>query len=49
MPEILAVKRLSKSFGKVRAVSDLSFQVESREILGIIEELHEMVGDGSEE
>jgi len=36
MPEILTVKRLSKSFGKVRAVSDLSFQVEPREILGII-------------
>jgi branched-chain amino acid transport system ATP-binding protein len=36
MPEILTVKRLSKSFGKVRAVFDLSFQVETREILGII-------------
>jgi branched-chain amino acid transport system ATP-binding protein len=36
MPEILKVKKLSKSFGKVRAVSDLSFQVDTREILGII-------------
>jgi branched-chain amino acid transport system ATP-binding protein len=36
MPEILTVKRLSKSFGKVRAVFDLSFEVEGREILGII-------------
>jgi branched-chain amino acid transport system ATP-binding protein len=36
MPEILAVKQLSKSFGKVRAVFDLSFEVEQREILGII-------------
>jgi branched-chain amino acid transport system ATP-binding protein len=36
MPEILTVRRLSKSFGKVRAVFDISFQVEMREILGII-------------
>ena len=36
MPEILTVERLSKSFGKVRAVFDLSFQVERCEILGII-------------
>lgn len=36
MPEILTVNRLSKSFGEVRAVFDLSFRVEPLEILGII-------------
>jgi len=36
MPEILKVNNLSKSFGKVRAVHDLSFEVDRGEILGII-------------
>ena len=36
MPEILKVNNLSKSFGKVRAVHDLSFEVDQGEILGII-------------
>ncbi len=36
MPDILKVKNLSKSFGKVRAVHDLSFEVDRGEILGII-------------
>ncbi|MBC8177592.1 MAG: ABC transporter ATP-binding protein [Desulfobacteraceae bacterium] len=36
MPEILKVNNLSKSFGKVRAVHDLSFKVDQGEILGII-------------
>ncbi|MFH1480640.1 MAG: ABC transporter ATP-binding protein [Pseudomonadota bacterium] len=36
MPPILKVYALSKSFGNVVAVHDLSFEVESREILGII-------------
>lgn len=36
MPEILKVNNLSKSFGKVRAVHDLSFAVDQGEILGII-------------
>lgn len=36
MPVILEIKSLSKSFGKVRAVHDLSFEVREREILGII-------------
>ena len=36
MPDILKVNHLSKSFGKVRAVHDLSFEVKKGEILGII-------------
>jgi branched-chain amino acid transport system ATP-binding protein len=36
MPPLLTIRNLSKSFGKVAAVHDLSFDVESREILGII-------------
>ncbi len=36
MPVILKVNALSKSFGKVRAVHDLDFEVERGEILGII-------------
>ena len=36
MPEILKINNLSKSFGKVRAVHDLSFAVDQGEILGII-------------
>ena len=36
MPVILNVSNLSKSFGKVRAVHDLHFEVERGEILGII-------------
>jgi len=36
MPKILKVNNLSKSFGKVRAVHDLSFEVDQGEILGII-------------
>lgn len=36
MPTILNVNRLSKSFGNVVAVHDLSFEVAPREILGII-------------
>jgi len=36
MPPLLTISNLSKSFGKVAAVHDLSFEVDSREILGII-------------
>jgi branched-chain amino acid transport system ATP-binding protein len=36
MPSILTVKNVSKSFGKVTAVHDLSFEVEQGGILGII-------------
>ncbi len=36
MPELLKINNLSKSFGKVRAVHDLSFAVDQGEILGII-------------
>jgi branched-chain amino acid transport system ATP-binding protein len=36
MPPLLTICNLSKSFGKVAAVHDLSFEVDSREILGII-------------
>ena len=36
MPKILKINNLSKSFGKVRAVHDLSFEVDQGEILGII-------------
>ena len=36
MPDILKVNKLSKSFGKVRAVHDLSFNVKKGEVLGII-------------
>jgi branched-chain amino acid transport system ATP-binding protein len=36
MPNILGVRHISKSFGKVMAVHDLSFGVERGEILGII-------------
>ncbi len=36
MPSILTVKNVSKSFGKVTAVHDLSFEVEQGRILGII-------------
>jgi branched-chain amino acid transport system ATP-binding protein len=36
MSHILKVNNLSKSFGKVRAVHDLSFEVNQGEILGII-------------
>jgi len=36
MSDILEIESLSKSFGKVRAVHDLSFKVEKGEILGII-------------
>jgi ABC-type branched-subunit amino acid transport system ATPase component len=36
MPSILSVKKLGKSFGKVVAVHDLSFDVDRSEILGII-------------
>jgi branched-chain amino acid transport system ATP-binding protein len=36
MSSILSVERLSKSFGKVTAVHDLSFEVDQGEILGII-------------
>ena len=36
MTRILSVERLSKSFGGLQAVADLSFDVEAGEILGII-------------
>jgi branched-chain amino acid transport system ATP-binding protein len=36
MAPILAINKLHKSFGKVAAVHNLSFEVDSREILGII-------------
>lgn len=36
MPPILTVSNVSKSFGKVNAVNDLSFAVEHQDILGII-------------
>jgi branched-chain amino acid transport system ATP-binding protein len=36
MPCILTVEKLNKSFGRVAAVHDLSFEVEQGEILGII-------------
>ena len=36
MSDILTVNRLQKSFGKLIAVDDLSFQVKEGEILGVI-------------
>lgn len=36
MNEILAVKNLSKSFGKVQAVADVSFNVRHGELLGVL-------------
>ncbi len=36
MSNILTIRNLKKSFGKVTAVYDLSFEVDQREILGII-------------
>ena len=36
MTRLLSVERLSKSFGGLQAVADLSFDVEEGEILGII-------------
>jgi len=36
MPNILSVSKICKSFGKVAAVHDLSFEVDPGEILGII-------------
>lgn len=36
MPPILKINHLSKSFGKVSAVNDLSFEVDQGEILGVI-------------
>lgn len=36
MNDILVAKNLSKSFGKVRAVSDVSFKVRQGEILGVL-------------
>lgn len=33
---LLIVERLSKSFGKVRAVNELSFEVREGEIVGLL-------------